>query len=56
MAEKTTILIAEDDLQLGFIIKDGLEEAGFDVINCPDGETAWDYYQKKKPELCILKR
>lgn len=54
MAEKTTILVAEDDLQLGFIIKDGLEEAGFDVINCPDGEVAWEYYQKKKPSLCIL--
>ncbi|MBN8674843.1 MAG: response regulator transcription factor [Chitinophagales bacterium] len=54
MTEKTTILVAEDDLQLGFIIKDGLEEAGFDVINCPDGEVAWEYYQKKKPGLCIL--
>lgn len=54
MTEKTTILVAEDDLQLGFIIKDGLEDAGFDVINCPDGEAAWEYYQKKKPGLCIL--
>jgi DNA-binding response OmpR family regulator len=54
MAEKTKILVAEDDLQLGFIIKDGLEEAGYEVYNCPDGETAWEYYQKKLPDLCIL--
>ncbi len=54
MQQKTKILIAEDDLQLGFIIKDNLQEAGFDIINCPDGETAWDQYQKTNPDLCIL--
>lgn len=52
--KKLTVLLAEDDLQLGFIIKDNLEEAGFEVINCPDGEAAWDQYQKKNPDLCIL--
>lgn len=54
MQQKTKILVAEDDLQLGFIIKDNLQEAGFDIINCPDGETAWDQYQKTNPDLCIL--
>ena len=54
MEKKIKILLAEDDLQLGFIIKDNLEEAGYDVINCPDGETAWDYFQKKSPDICIL--
>lgn len=54
MVKKLKILLAEDDLQLGFIIKDNLEEAGYEVINCPDGEVAWDYYQKKSPDICIL--
>lgn len=54
MQHQIKILVAEDDLQLGFIIKDNLEEAGFSVINCPDGETAWEYYQKNNPDLCIL--
>jgi DNA-binding response OmpR family regulator len=54
MQQKIKILVAEDDLQLGFIIKDNLEEAGFHVINCPDGEAAWEYYQKTNPDLCIL--
>ena len=54
MQQKVKILLAEDDLQLGFIIKDNLTEAGFDVINCPDGEIAWEQYQKVNPELCIL--
>ena len=52
--QKIKILVAEDDLQLGFIIKDNLEEAGFEVINCPDGEAAWEHYQKSTPDLCIL--
>jgi DNA-binding response OmpR family regulator len=52
--QKIKILVAEDDLQLGFIIKDNLEEAGFEVINCPDGEAAWEHYQKNTPDLCIL--
>lgn len=52
--QKIKILVAEDDLQLGFIIKDNLEEAGFQIINCPDGEIAWEYYQKTDPDLCIL--
>jgi len=54
MQQKIKILVAEDDLQLGFIIKDNLEEAGFQVINCPDGEAAWEYYQKTDPDVCIL--
>lgn len=54
MNQKIKILVAEDDLQLGFIIKDNLEEAGFDVINCPDGEVAWEQYQKTNPDLCVL--
>ncbi|HEV8283374.1 MAG TPA: response regulator transcription factor [Chitinophagaceae bacterium] len=54
MERKLKILLAEDDLQLGFIIKDNLEEAGYEVINCPDGEIAWNNYQKKSPDICIL--
>lgn len=55
MIEKNIkVLLAEDDLQMGFIIKDNLEEEGFDVINCPDGETAWEQFQRKTPDICLL--
>jgi DNA-binding response OmpR family regulator len=54
MEKGIKILVAEDDLQLGFIIKDNLEEAGYDVINCPDGESAWEQFQKRAPDICIL--
>ncbi|HWC54902.1 MAG TPA: response regulator transcription factor [Chitinophagaceae bacterium] len=54
MDKRTTVLIAEDDLQLGFLIKENLEEEGYEVINCPDGETAWEFFQKKQPDICLL--
>jgi DNA-binding response OmpR family regulator len=54
MEKGIKILVAEDDLQLGFIIKDNLEEEGYDVINCPDGESAWEQFQKRAPDICIL--
>jgi len=31
--QKVKLLLAEDDLQLGFIIRDNLEEAGFEVYH-----------------------
>ena len=54
MEKKTFVLIAEDDLQLGYLIKDSLEEEGFEVVHCPDGEAAWESFQKKQPDICLL--
>ncbi|HEU0063728.1 MAG TPA: response regulator, partial [Flavisolibacter sp.] len=54
MEKKVKVLLAEDDLQLGFIIKDNLEEEGFEVINCPNGEIAWEHFQKRQPDICLL--
>lgn len=55
MIEKNIkVLLAEDDLQMGFIIKDNLEEEGYEVINCPDGETAWEQFQRRRPDICLL--
>lgn len=52
--KKTVVLLAEDDLQMGFIIKDNLEEEGFVVINCPDGQVAWEEFLKRQPDICLL--
>ncbi|HVT86024.1 MAG TPA: response regulator transcription factor [Chitinophagaceae bacterium] len=54
MDKPITVLIAEDDLQLGFLIKENLEDEGYEVINCPDGETAWEFFQKKQPDICLF--
>lgn len=54
MEKKTLVLLAEDDLQLGFLIKENLEEEGYEVINCPDGNIAWDFFQRRQPDICLL--
>jgi len=54
MEKKIQVLLAEDDLQLGFLIKENLEEEGYEVINCPDGNTAWDFFLRKQPDICLL--
>lgn len=51
---KAKILLAEDDLSLGFVIKDNLQDAGYEVTHCPDGEIAWQQFQKKDFDICLL--
>lgn len=51
---RATILLAEDDEQLGYVIKDSLEDAQFEVIHCTDGQSAIDSYDKSKIDLCLL--
>jgi len=51
---KAKILLAEDDLSLGFVIKDNLQDAGYEVTHCPDGEVAWQQFQKKEFDICLL--
>lgn len=42
MAEiKGKILLVEDDPTLSYVVKDSLMNNGYDVVHCPDGETAW---------------
>lgn len=48
------ILLAEDELALGTIVKESLETRGFDVVFCGDGEEAKTQYTAQKPELLVL--
>ena len=51
---KGKVLLAEDDLSLSFVIKDNLQDAGYEVTHCPDGEVAWQHFQKKEFDICLL--
>ena len=51
---KAKVLLAEDDLSLSFVIKDNLQDAGFEVTHCADGEAAWQKFQKKDFDICLL--
>lgn len=51
---KVKILLVEDDPTLGFVIKDNLEESGYEVVYCHDGETAWQQFMRHNVDLCLL--
>jgi len=54
MKTKSRILLAEDDLSLGYLIKDNLVEAGYEVVLCPDGQTAIDQFGREHFDVCLL--
>ena len=54
MAAKAKVLLAEDDASLGFIIKDALEEDGYEVVHCADGQVAIDRFGKNDFDICLL--
>ncbi len=51
---KAKILLVEDDPTLGFVIKDNLEESGYEVIYCHDGESGWQQFMRHNIDLCLL--
>lgn len=53
-AKKLKVLLAEDDLSLGYVIKDNLVEAGYEVVLCPDGQTAIEKFDKNLFDICLL--
>ncbi len=52
--KKAKILLAEDDEQLGFVIKDSLEDAGYEVVHCSDGQSAIETFDSKVFDICLL--
>jgi len=54
MEPKAKILLAEDDATLGYIIKDSLEEEGYNVVLCADGQSAIDRFNKNEFDICLL--
>lgn len=52
--ERLKILLAEDDLNLGFLLVEYLEKEGFEVKLCKDGELALKAFQNNSFDLCLL--
>lgn len=48
------ILVAEDDVNFGMMLKIFLEMNDFQVMLCEDGEAAYQQYSKGDFDLCIL--
>lgn len=51
---KARVLLAEDDLSLGYVIKDNLEQEGYQVILCADGDDALQRFLKEEFDICLL--
>ena len=45
---KIKLLLAEDELSLGMIVKESLETRNFDVFLCKDGEEAFRFFLEKE--------
>ncbi len=54
MEIKARILMAEDDEYMSELMKDALEEEGYAVVVCHDGQTAIDTFDKTKFDICLL--
>ncbi|MFN8283754.1 MAG: response regulator transcription factor [Chitinophagales bacterium] len=54
MEKKVKILLAEDDPNLGFIVKDNLTDKGYDVTHCVNGMDAERAIYKEKFDVYLL--
>ncbi|MFN0202197.1 MAG: response regulator transcription factor [Bacteroidia bacterium] len=48
------VLLVEDEVFLGRIVKESLEMRGFEVNHATDGEAGWQEYQTWQPDICVL--
>jgi len=51
---KAKILYAEDDETLAFLTKDNLEQNGYDVSHCSDGNSCLETFKNEDFDICIL--
>ena len=54
MADKTKILLVEDDFNLGLVIQDFLSLEGYQVHLCRDGKDGLQKFNKNEYDLCLL--
>jgi len=54
MEQKLKILLAEDDINLGSLLKQYLDAKQYNTDLYPDGVKAYDGFMKNKYDLCIL--
>ncbi|MFY0483966.1 response regulator transcription factor [Flavobacterium sp. PLA-1-15] len=48
------ILYAEDDETLAFLTKDNLEQYGYEVVHCTDGDLCMEAFKTESFDICIL--
>jgi DNA-binding response OmpR family regulator len=54
MEQKTKLLLAEDDENLGLLLREYLIAKGYDATLFPDGEAAYKGFMRDHYDICIL--
>ncbi|MBK9176172.1 MAG: response regulator transcription factor [Flavobacteriales bacterium] len=54
MSEKATILLVEDDMNLGFVVQDALKRKGYTVHLVRDGKEGLKKFNEQPYDLCVL--
>ena len=52
--ETVNVLLAEDDKNLGQILKAYLEAKGYPTVLCVNGKEAFEMYNRKKFDFCVI--
>lgn len=52
--EKMSVLLCEDDENLGMLLREYLQTKGYDTELCPDGEAGYRAFTQNKYDLCVL--
>lgn len=53
MSNKTKVLLVEDETTLSMIIKDTLEDEGFDVFAAMDGREGLEQFHRQEPDIVV---
>lgn len=53
MSNKIRVLLVEDEETLSMIIKDTLEDEGFDIVAATDGLKGLECFRKQKPDVVV---
>lgn len=51
---QATILLVEDEPVFRLIYRGVLQNAGYTVIEAPDGQTGWEMIRERRPDLVLL--
>jgi len=54
MKQKAKILFVEDEMALAMLVKDNLEQNGYEVLHCENGELALKGFGDWEPDLVLL--
>ncbi|MCB9182958.1 MAG: response regulator transcription factor [Flavobacteriales bacterium] len=54
MSDKATILLVEDDMNLGFVVQDALKRKGYTVHLVRDGKEGLKKFNEQPYDLCVL--